>query len=67
MVVSKSALIYGQTAHICPPFVLRRANMKCLNSKLIASNLNNSRKLWNTVNRILHRKSFPVLPSFDCV
>jgi hypothetical protein len=37
------------------------------NSKLISSNLTNSRKLWHTINSLLHRKSIPVLPSFVCL
>jgi hypothetical protein len=37
------------------------------NTKLISSVTTNSRKLWSTVNNFLHRKSAPVLPSFDCL
>ena len=34
------------------------------NSTLISSSLTNPRQLWNNVNKILHRSSSPVLPSF---
>jgi hypothetical protein len=33
-------------------------------SNLISTNATNSRKLWNTVNVLLHRKSPPVLPTY---
>ena len=35
------------------------------NSTLIASSLTNPRQLWNNVNKMLHRTSSPVLPSYD--
>jgi hypothetical protein len=35
------------------------------NSTLIASSLTNPRQLWHNVNKILHRSSSPVLPSYD--
>jgi hypothetical protein len=37
------------------------------NSTLIASSLTNPRQLWNNVNKMLHRASSPVLPSYDSV
>ena len=37
------------------------------NSTLIASSLTNPRQLWNNVNKMLHRTSSPVLPSYDYV
>ena len=37
------------------------------NSTLIASSLTNPRRLWKNVNKILHRTSSPVLPSYDSV
>ena len=37
------------------------------NSTLIASSLTNPRHLWKNVNKILHRISSPVLPSYDSV
>jgi hypothetical protein len=37
------------------------------NAKLISSNLTNPRKLWHTVNNLLHRRSIPVLPSSVCL
>jgi hypothetical protein len=37
------------------------------NSKLISSNLSDSRKLWYTVNSLLHRKSVPVFSSSVCL
>src|SRR5258706_13989837 len=33
------------------------------NSNLISSNLTNSRKLWNSVNKLLHRKPHIQLPT----
>lgn len=36
---------------------------KLYNSNLISTNLNNPKKLWNTINNLLHRLSVPSLPS----
>ena len=36
---------------------------KLYNSSLISSNLHNSRKLWHTINHLLHRIAAPSLPS----
>ena len=35
------------------------------NSTLISSSLTNPRHLWNNINKILHRSSMPVLPSYE--
>ena len=38
---------------------------KLYNSSLISSNLHNPRKLWHTINHLLHRIAAPSLPSSD--
>jgi HEPN domain-containing protein len=38
---------------------------KAYNIGLIASSVSNPRQLWNSVNKILHRTSQPVLPTFS--
>jgi hypothetical protein len=37
------------------------------NSTLIASSLTNLHQLWHNVNKMLHRTSSPILPSYDSV
>jgi exonuclease III len=38
---------------------------RAYNSTLISSSLTNPRHLWNNINKILHRSSMPVLPSYE--
>ena len=56
---------YKQQCHLCNR-MMTKAKSKYL-ADVIAENLDNPRRLWNSINNILHRIPPPALPEFTSV
>ena len=56
---------YKQQCHLCNR-MMTKAKSKYL-ADVIAENSDNSRRLWNSINNILHRIPHPALPEFTSV
>ena len=57
---------YKQQCHMCNR-MMTKAKSKYLADHVIAENSDNHRRLWNSINNILHRIPPPALPEFTAV